>query len=320
MRKTVILITGNAGFIGSNLSRFFLKKKKLILGIDNLKLGKLKNIKDLIRNKNYFFKKLDITNFNKLDFFIKKFLKSYKIKTIWHLAANSDIKDGSEFPDNDYNNTFLTTYNLIKIAKKYKIEEFVFSSSSAVYGDLNNIKLKESSGPLLPISNYGAMKLASEGIISSAKESFLKKIFIFRFPNVVGSPSTHGIIHDLLLKLRKKSNRLRVLGNGKQKKIYMHIDDLIKSMVFIYKNSKEDVSLFNIGPKDSGVTVNFISKEIVRSFKKNKKIIFEKKSTVWIGDVTKFRYSTGKLKKLGLDIKISSKQSIIKAINDLVKL
>jgi len=203
MRETVILITGNAGFIGSNLSHFFLKEKKMILGIDNLKLRKLKNIKDLIRNKNYFSKRLNITNFNKLDFFIKKFLKSYKIKTIWHLAVNSDIKDGSEFPDNDYNNTFLNTYNLIKIAKKYKIEKFVFSSSSAVYVDLNKIKLKESSGPLLPISNYGAMKLASEGIISSAKESFLKKIFIFRFPNVVGSPSTHGIIHDLLLKLRK---------------------------------------------------------------------------------------------------------------------
>ena len=109
MRKTVILITGNAGFIGSNLSRFFISKKKLILGIDNLKLGNLKNIKDLIGNKNYFFKKLDIANFSKLDLFIKKFLKSYKIKTIWHLAANSEIKDGSKFPDNDYKNTFLTT-------------------------------------------------------------------------------------------------------------------------------------------------------------------------------------------------------------------
>jgi len=100
----------------------------------------------------------------------------------------------------------------------------------------------------------------------------------------------------------------------------MRIDDLIESMVFIYKNSKEDVSLFNIGPKDSGVTVNFISKEIVRSFKKNKKIIFEKKSKGWTGDVAKFRYSTDKLKKLGLDVKISSKQSIIKAIKDLVKM
>lgn len=319
MRKIAILLTGSAGFIGSNLARYFLNKNKIVLGIDNLQLGNIKNIKDLLNNKNFFFIKFDISNFNRLNKFIKKISKKYQIKTIWHLAANSEIKDGFKNPDNDYKNTFLTTYNLIKIAKAYKVENFIFASSSAIYGNLGEKKLKESSGPLLPISTYGAMKLASEGMISAAKESFLKKAYIFRFPNVVGLPSTHGIIHDLIIKLKKKPTELKVLGNGKQKKIYMHVKDLILAMIFIIKNSKEKISLFNIGPNDSGVSVKFISKEVARYFKKNKKIIFEKKSQGWVGDVPKFSYSIKKLKKIGFDIRSSSKLSIIKSVQELIK-
>jgi len=319
MRKIAILLTGSAGFIGSNLARYFLNKNKIVLGIDNLQLGNIKNIKDLLNNKNFSFIKLDLSNFNKLEKFIKKILISYQIKTIWHLAANSDIKDGFKNPDNDYKNTFLTTYNLIKIAKAYKVENFIFASSSAVYGDLIKQKLKESSGPLLPISNYGAMKLASEGVISAAKESFLKKAYIFRFPNVVGFPSTHGVIHDFIKKLKKNPVELKVLGNGKQKKIYMHVQDLISSMIFIVKNSKDKMSLFNIGPNDKGVTVKFISQEVARYFKKNKRIVFEKKTKGWVGDVPKFSYSNEKFKKLGFDIKSSSKSSIIKAARELIE-
>jgi UDP-glucose 4-epimerase len=319
MRKIAILLTGSAGFIGSNLARYFLNKKKIVLGIDNLQLGSIKNIKDLLNNKNFSFIKFDISNFNKLNKYIKKISKKYNIKTIWHLAANSEIKDGFKNPDNDYKNTFLTTYNLIKIAKAHKVDNFIFASSSAIYGNLSEKKLKESSGPLLPISTYGAMKLASEGIISAAKESFLKKVYIFRFPNVVGFPSTHGIIHDLIKKLKKNPTELKVLGNGKQKKIYMHVQDLIRSMIFIIKNSKEKMSLFNIGPNDSGVTVKFISKEVARYFKKNKKITFEKKCKGWVGDVPRFSYSTKKFKNLGFNTRSSSRLSIIKAVQELTK-
>lgn len=317
-KKEVILLTGCAGFIGSNLLRYFLKKKIKVLGIDNFKLGSFKNITKLKENKNFFFKKIDISDFSKLDNFIKSFVKTYRIKTVWHLAANSEIKDGFKDADNDYKNTFLTTFNLIKIAQKYKFENFIFASSSAIFGKLTNLKIKETSGPLLPISTYGAMKLASEGIISAAKESFLKKIFIFRFPNVVGSPSTHGVIHDFINKLKLNPLKLNVLGNGKQQKIYMHVDDLIHSMIYIFKNSKDPISLFNIGPNDKGVTVNFIAKEVTKYFKKNKKIIYQKKSIGWVGDVAKFSYSVNKFNKLGSQIKISSKDAIIRAIRELI--
>lgn len=317
MRKSAILITGCAGFIGSNLAKYFLKQKKIIIGIDNLKLGKFKNIKNLVNNRNFNFKKLDVSKLKDLDTFLNRSLKKNKVDTIWHLAANSDIKDGFKDPDNDFKNTFLTTYNLIKLAKKYKMKNFVFASSSAIYGNLNDIKLSEDTGPLLPISTYGAMKLASEGIISAAKESFLKKIYIFRFPNVVGYPSTHGVIHDFIQKLKKNPHKLDVLGNGKQKKIYMHVDDLIHSMDYVVKNSNKNISLFNLGPRDNGVTVKFISKEVTRYFNKNKKIIFQNKSKGWVGDVPIFRYSTKKFKKFYPLFKSSSKSAIIKAVKEL---
>ena len=317
-KKEVVLLTGCAGFIGSNLLRYFLKNKIRVLGIDNFKLGSFKNIAKLKENKNFFFKKIDISDLSKLDNFLKSFVKIYRIKTVWHLAANSEIKNGFKDPDNDYKNTFLTTFNLIKIAQKHKFDNFIFASSSAIFGKLTNLKIKETSGPLLPISTYGAMKLASEGIISAAKESFLKKIFIFRFPNVVGSPSTHGVIHDFINKLKSNPLKLNVLGNGKQQKIYMHVDDLIHSMIYVFKNSKDPISLFNIGPNDKGVTVNFIAKEVTKYFKKNKKIIYQKKSIGWVGDVAKFSYSVNKFNKLGSQIKISSKDAIIRAIKELI--
>ena len=318
MKKSAILLTGCAGFIGSSLTHYFLNQKKIVIGLDNLKLGNLKNLNRSIKEKNFVFKKLDISNFAELSHYIIKITKKYKIETIWHLAANSDIKDGFNDPDNDYKNTFLTTYNLIKISKKIKVKNFVFASSSAIYGDLKNKKISEDSGPLLPISVYGAMKLASEGIISAAKESFLKKIYIFRFPNVVGYPSTHGVIHDFIKKLKKNPFKLDVLGNGQQKKIYMHVNDLINSMNYVVKNSTKNISLFNLGPRDNGVTVKFISKEVIKYFNKNKKIIFQKKTKGWVGDVPIFRYSTKKFKKFAPKIKTYSRNAIIKAVKELI--
>ena len=317
MRKSAILITGCAGFIGSNLVKYFLNQKKIIIGVDNLKLGKLKNIKNLLKNRNFSFKKLDVSNLKDLDTFFNRILKKYKVDTIWHLAANSDIKDGFKDPDNDFKNTFLTTYNLIKLAKKYKMRNFVFASSSAIYGNLNDKKLSEDTGPLLPISTYGAMKLASEAIISAAKESFLKKIYIFRFPNVVGHPSTHGVIHDFILRLKKNPKTLKVLGNGKQKKVYMHVDDLIYSMNYVFKNSKNKISLFNLGPRDDGVTVKFISEQTVKYFKRNKKITYQKKKQGWVGDVPLFRYSTKKFQLFAPKIKTYSITAIKKALKEL---
>src|SRR5262249_33386313 len=137
-----------------------------------------------------------------------------------------------------------------------------FSSSSSIYGEFGDALIEEDSGPLRPISNYGAMKLASEAQISSALEAFLQRADIFRFPNVVGTPATHGVIHDFVAKLRSAGDHLDVLGDGTQQKPYMHVDDLVDAMLFIAHRASGRLNVFNIAPHDDGVTVRFIAETV----------------------------------------------------------
>src|SRR6185295_6796779 len=114
--------------------------------------------------------------------------------------------------------------------------------------------LVEDMGPLFPISNYGAMKLASEAAISAALESYLAQVWIFRFPNVVGSRATHGAIYDFLMKLRQNPAELEVLGDGSQEKPYLHVGELVEAMVFLYRNQQSKLNVFNISPEGSAST------------------------------------------------------------------
>lgn len=313
-----VIITGVAGLIGSNLATNFVFKGIDVIGIDNLKLGKLQNILHLKKKKNFKFKNLDLTSFKKLNSFFLDITKKHKIDLIWHLAANSDIKKGSKNFDVDYFDTFVTTFNILKICKKFSIKKFYFASSSAIYGDLGHLRIKENSGPLLPISPYGSSKLSSEAFISAAAESFLKKALIFRFPNVVGSPLTHGIIFDFMKKLKKNPKKLYVLGNGNQKKIYMHVSDLLDAMFYIEKKIINGIHIFNIGPSDKGVLVKDIAKKMSNKFGDKTKIYYEKKIKGWIGDVPFFHYDTSKILKLGFKKKfLTSIQAINKCIEEI---
>jgi UDP-glucose 4-epimerase len=148
--------------------------------------------------------------------------------------------------------------------REHKIPRLAFASTSAIYGDLNQ-KLTEDIGPLFPISNYGAMKLASEAAISAAAESFLERAWIFRFPNVVGSRATHGAIFDFIHKLKKNPAELEVLGDGTQEKPYFHVADLIDAMLFITDNAQEKLNFFNIGTSDSITTVCYLAETTVRA-------------------------------------------------------
>jgi UDP-glucose 4-epimerase len=314
-----ILVSGCAGFVASNLIECLLENDVNIYGLDDLSRGSFNNIKYFHENSRFHFYQLDIVDFEKLDELLSElFTKGIQFSQIWHFAANSDIAAGISDPKVDLDNTFKTTYNLIEIAKKYKINEFLFSSTSAIYGDLGDIELKENIGPLLPISNYGAMKLASEAIISAATELFLERAYIFRFPNVIGTPATHGVIFDFLNKLKDEPEELEVLGNGTQQKAYLHISDLVNAMLFINNKSREKLNLFNIGNMDDGVTVKYIAEQVVKHSNNNAKIKYGIGNKGWEGDVPKFRYNVNKLLELGWKPKYSSHEAVIKAIKDII--
>lgn len=313
-----ILITGVAGFIGSNLARKFLAEQKTVIGIDNLCRGSLANIASLQANARFTFAQFDLCDLVSYEKCISDYLKNQAITEVWHLAANSDIPAGISDAAIDLRDTFMTTYNTLEVMKRHQLEVLAFASTSAVYGDLGERLLDEDIGPLFPISNYGAMKLASEALISASVESFLKRAYIYRFPNVIGTPATHGVILDFIAKLQKTPEQLEVLGNGSQKKGYLHVHDLIDAMLIIQKHANDPINYFNIGAGDEGIYVRDIAQMVVQAVSPNATIHFGEGEKGWVGDVPRFQYSVEKLKKLGWTPKLSSEQAVRLAIEQIL--
>ena len=315
--QTNCLVTGAAGFIGSHLVDALLARSANVVGIDNLKLGRRKNLSAALKNPQFKFFEANINDIAACSRIIAWQSKSKPFSMAWHMAANSDIRAGVADPDVDLRDTFLTTYNLLKMMREHKILQIAFASTSAIYGDLRQ-KLTEDIGPLFPISNYGATKLASEAAVSAALESSLECAWIFRFPNVVGTRATHGAIYDFVLKLKKNPTELEVLGDGKQKKPYFHVADLIEAMLFITNNAKEKLNFYNIGTTDSGTTVKYLAESVVKKMSPRAKIRYTGGDRGWVGDVPKVNYSVEKLKKLGWSPRLSSNEAVDRAVAEIV--
>ena len=312
--RTHSLIIGGAGFIGSNLTKKLLNLGNLVTVVDDLSRGKITFIDN---HDNLQFLEFDVSVSSDEAFNIAN--KICKVDEVWHLAANSDIPAGVLDPLVDLKNTFLTTFEILRSMKKYNIKTIHFASSSAIYGDLGETLINENIGPLLPISNYGAMKLASEAQISAACESFLQRANIFRFPNVVGIPATHGVILDFVVKLLKNKDQLDVLGDGTQQKAYLHVSDLIDAMIVITKQPiSNQMLVVNIGPIDEGVTVNWIANQVINRTNPQAIINYGIGNKGWVGDVPKFNYSTDLLQSFGWKPKLGSSDAVIKAIEEIL--
>ena len=303
-----VLIIGGAGFIGNVLVNKLLMNNANIIIIDKISLRP----RGFIDSKRVEFYQVDVTNTER----VLSLLKGKQIDEIWHLAANSDIPLGIDNIDIDLNDTFMSTVSILKIMKNIGCNKLYFASSSAIYG-FNKNRLHEGIGPLLPISNYGAMKLASEALISAALESFLDKVCIYRFPNVVGIPATHGVILDFINKLKSDMSILKVLGDGNQQKTYLHVTELIEAMLFINNKTDNGMNFFNIGAMDDGVFVKQIAEETVKMVSPKAKIQYQKKDRGWIGDVPRFYYSVDKLKKLGWSPKMTSLEAVQRAVREI---
>lgn len=313
-----IFITGIAGFIGSNLARVLIDRGYKVAGFDNLQLGREENLKHLLGTPRFHFKRVDLADFRSYREALRRIHAADPIAEVWHMAANSDIPSGVSDANVDLRDTFMTTFNTLELMKELEIKTLAFASSSAIYGDLNGTLLREDIGPLFPISNYGAMKLASEAAISAAVESHIERAYIFRFPNVIGTPATHGVILDFVRKLKKTPDILAVLGDGTQQKGYLHVDDLIDAMLFIRDRSDNHINYFNIAGKDEGVTVRFIAEQVVAAVAPGASIRFGHGNKGWVGDVPKFSYSTDKLRGLGWRPRMSSRDAVLRAIEQII--
>ncbi len=309
---STILLTGAAGFIGSHLADALLVRGHRVIGVDNLGLGTRANISSPLSHPSFRLIEADVSG----EDFASSFDAGEPVQWVWHLAANSDIPAGVNDPSVDFKDTFLTTYRILAWMRRVGVPRLAFASTSAVYGPRSK-PITEDSGPMLPISNYGAMKLASEACISAAVEAWLERADIFRFPNVIGSRATHGALFDFVRRLRKEPSRLEVLGDGTQQKPYLHVANLIDAMLFITDRAEGKLNYFNVGPEDD-VSVRRMAEEVVAEASPGARIEFGSGSRGWVGDVPKFRYSTAKLRSLGWDAQMSSLDAVKLAVREIV--
>lgn len=308
-----ILITGGAGFIGSHLSDVLLSEGHEIVIFDNLSLGRMENIEEALKNPSCSFIKGDITDLN--EFF--DVFRKHSFDVVFHMAANSDIAKSHSNPNVDFDNTLLTTYNVLLAMKEFGVKNIVFASTSAIYGD-TGVSVDENYGPLFPISHYGASKLASEAYISSFCENYGFKAWITRFPNVVGERATHGAIYDFINKLKKNPKELEVLGDGTQTKPYLYVKDLVEAIVLVWKSTNEQINYFNLGV-ESRSTVKEMAEMVIEEMGLDATIRYTGGNRGWVGDVPQFSYSLEKIHNLGWSAKVSSNEAVRKSIQYILE-
>ncbi len=303
-----VLVTGGAGFIGSHLDDALIARGHQLTIVDNLVLGREENIEHLIGNPNFRFIKADLLDMVKM----REIFAGGKFDMVYHLAANSDIQKGGKDPMVDYNLTFNTTFNVLQLLKEFEIKKFFFASTSAIYGETYDV-LNEDYGPLKPVSNYGAGKLASEAFISAFSSTYGIQTWITRFPNVVGERFTHGVIYDFIHKLQKNPEDLEVLGNGEQCKPYVYVKDLVEAILYVIDHSSEKYNVYMIG-SDSRTKVKEIAAMVIEEMGLNAKIRYTGGDRGWVGDVPEFRYDLTKINKLGWTAPHNSNESVRLAI------
>ena len=252
-----ILVTGGAGFIGSHLCDRLIDEGHQVCVVDNLVLGRRENIAHLFDNPSFQFIEEDILHTDKMH----ELFNSHSFDMVYHLAANSDIQKGGQDPTVDYTLTFNTTFHVLQLMKEYGVKKLFFASTSAIYGETYDL-LNEDYGPLRPVSNYGAGKLASEAFISAFSCTYGIQTWIARFPNVVGERFTHGVIFDFIRKLKANPQELEVLGNGEQNKPYVYVKDLVDGIQHIIHHAQEPYNVFMLG-SDSSTKVKRIAQMVI---------------------------------------------------------
>lgn len=312
-----VAVTGCAGFIGSHLVDHLLKEGQEVIGIDNFSSGSMSNLSNATENENFRLIEGDILSEEDLDELMTD------VDTVYHLAANPDVRIGIEDTQTHLNQNILGTYNVLEMMRRKKVSLISFTSTSTVYGEAEKIPTPENYGPLIPISLYGASKLACEALISSYCYTFDLKALIFRFANVVGRRSGHGVIHDFISKLENDPSRLEILGASPGTlKSYCYIQDCIDSILSAEKSCTEKVGIYNIGSVDV-LDVEAIADIVCGEMKiQNVKYIWTggvDGGRGWLGDVRQMQLSIEKLQSEGWVPKMNSKESVTRAVRELLE-
>lgn len=308
-----VLVTGGAGFIGSHLCDALVNNGKRVICVDNLIRGRKKNIEHLKNNDQFIFITADAGDKMQM----QEIMRDYNIQYVYHLAANSDIQASAIDPQTEYEYTMKTTWSVLYAMRECGIKKMFFASTSAVYGQKCGEFLREDA-ELKPISYYGAAKMASEAYICAFSHMNDIDALIFRFPNVIGSRLTHGVIYDFINRLKSDPSKLNVLGDGTQSKPYMHVSDLIKGIMLLSEKIK-GVEIYNIGVKTES-NVRRIAEIVCNEMGLSDiPVYFGEGNIGWKGDVPNFQYNLDKIFSVGWSPMMSSDEAVIQTVKEVLK-
>ncbi|MEI6795702.1 MAG: NAD-dependent epimerase/dehydratase family protein [Methanomassiliicoccales archaeon] len=310
-----IVVTGAAGFIASHLTDRLLQMGNEVVGIDNLSAGREEFLRTANATGRFRLVRKDLLRDDYVD-------DMRGAEAVFHFAANPDVRQGPNNTRVHFDQNIEVTYKVLEAMRAANVKGICFPSTSTVYGEVDQIPTREDFGPLKPISIYGASKLASEALISSYCHTFGFSAAIYRFANVVGSRSTHNVLHDFIRKLNEDGNKLEILGAAPgTRKSYVHVSDCVEGMVVAASKVKEGVDIYNIGSED-WLDVQGIADIVTRQMHLEH-VRYDWTGGVmggrgWIGDVKLMLLSVERLKTLGWKPTLGSAAAIERAVKEIL--
>jgi UDP-glucose 4-epimerase len=301
------IVTGGAGFIGSHLVDRLLSEGYSVTVVDNMSCGFLENLKHHSGDRRLTVYNADIRDGEKLNHIFAGH------DVVFHMAAHANIRESLVNHKADLENNLIGTLNVLEAMCKNEIQDLVFASTSAIYGEATVTPTPEEYFPVQS-SLYGASKLACEAYAQAFTKFGLIKFWAFRFANVVGERCRRGVIWDFVHKLLKNPSELEILGDGKQSKEYLHVKDCVDGMMIAYGKTSSRFNAFNLGVDEQTLVDTIADRVIEKMGLENVKKKYTGGPAGWIGDNPLVQLSLNKIKKLGWTQTISSEEAIKRTI------
>lgn len=306
-------VTGGAGFIGSNLVNTILDRGLgPVTAFDNFLTGRPGFFGDRVKNRDLTVVEGDVADYDALVGAVAGH------DVVFHLASNSDIARAASEPLIDFDNGTRLTQVLLEAMRNTGVKRILFTSGSGVYGEVPLTPIPEDYPRMLPISTYGASKLASEALIGAYCHMFDLVGTVFRFANVVGPNMTHGVSHDFVKRLRAEPARLQILGDGNQCKPYIHVDDVIAAMLLLLERQTTGYAYYNVGSEDQLLVRDIAEIVVAEMALDNVEFDYSGGARGWRADVPVYRLDTSKIRSLGWRNNKNSGEAVVAAVRSLI--
>jgi UDP-glucose 4-epimerase len=306
-----IFVTGAAGFIGSNLVDWLLEAGHSVVGFDNFSTGRAKFLERALASANFQLIRGDLLKTEGLAETVEG------ADLVVHLAANADVRFGTEHPRRDLEQNVIATHNLLEAMRVAGVRRIAFSSTGSVYGDSSVIPTPEDAPFPIQTSLYGASKLAAEGLIAAYCEGFGFQGTVFRFVSILGDRYTHGHVFDFCKMLRADPGRLRILGNGRQRKSYLHVADCVAAILATIARPNDKFAVFNLGT-DEYCEVRESAGWICARLGLTPELHYTGGERGWVGDNVFIFLDTARIRALGWQPRYSIRESVERTVDYLM--